>query len=151
MEESSWSPQSWIYRGKRPPNDDVYFENITHVIFQAGLSWKMISEKWSNFRKAFENFSIDKVAEFGDSALVRLMANKGIVRNRRKIEATISNAKEFQKIKREWESFQSYFDGLEKSQNYALVIKEFGSRFQRLGPSSVRMFLYSVGENMKHP
>lgn len=151
MEESSWQPPSWMYRGRRPPSDDAYFENMTRVIFQAGLSWKMIGKKWPNFRKAFENFSIDKVSKFDDSNLARLMADKGIVRNRSKIEATINNAKQFQEIKKESGSFQSYLDSLDKSQNYALVIKELCKKFRRLGPSSARIFLYSVGENVRHP
>ena len=151
MEESSWRPPSWMYRERRPPSDDVLFENMTRVIFQAGLSWKMIGKKWPNFRKAFENFSIDRVAKFDDSDFARLMADKGIVRNRRKIEATINNAREFQKIKKEFGSFQSYLDSLDKSQNYTIVIKELGKKFQRLGTSSARIFLYSVGEDVRHP
>lgn len=151
MEESSWQPPRWMYREKRPPNDDAYFENMTRVIFQAGLSWKMIGKKWPNFRRAFENFSIKKVSKFDDSDLARLIADRGIVRNRRKIEATINNAKEFQRIKKEFGSFHSYLDSFDKSQNYALVIKELGRRFQRLGPSSARIFLYSVGEDVRHP
>ncbi|MFB0523816.1 MAG: DNA-3-methyladenine glycosylase I [Candidatus Bathyarchaeia archaeon] len=151
MEASSWRSPSWMYRERRPPSDDAYFENMTRVIFQAGLSWKMIDKKWPNFRKAFENFSIDRVAKFSDSNLARLLADKGIVRNRRKIEATISNAREFQKIKKEFGSFQSFLDSLDKSQNYAIAIKELGKNFQRLGTSSARIFLYSVGEDVRHP
>ncbi|MEM2048012.1 MAG: DNA-3-methyladenine glycosylase I [Candidatus Jordarchaeales archaeon] len=150
MGESGWRPPSWMYREKKPPSDDAYFENMTQVIFQAGLSWKMISNKWSNFQKAFANFSVEKVAKFGDKDLKRLSADVGIVRNRPKIEATIYNAKEFAKIKKEWGSFQSYLNSLDKSRNYALVIKELGRRFKRLGPSSARIFLYSVGEDIKH-
>jgi len=140
-----------MYRERRPPSDDAYFENMTRVIFQAGLSWKMIDKKWPNFRKVFENFSIDRVAKFSDSNLARLLADKGIVRNRRKIEATINNAKEFQKIKKEFGSFQSYLDSLDKSQNYAFAIKELSKQFRHLGPSSARTFLYSVGEDVRHP
>jgi len=56
MEESAWRPPEWMYRsGKRPTTDDAYFENMTHVIFQAGLGWKMITEKWPNFKRAFAN------------------------------------------------------------------------------------------------
>lgn len=149
MSEGSWSPPKWMYRGKRPPNDDAYFENMTRVIFLAGLSWKMIGEKWPNFRKAFKNFSIDSVVKFGEKDMQRLMNDASIVRNRAKIIATINNAKQFQKIRKEHGSFSSFLDRLDKSNNYALVVKELGKKFNRLGPSSARIFLYSVGENIR--
>jgi len=151
MGEESWRPPEWMYRKRRPPNDDAYFENMTRVIFQAGLSWKMIDKKWPNFRKAFENFLIDKVSQFKESDEERLMKNEGIVRNRMKIAATIQNAVQFKSIKKQFGSFQSYLHSLDKSKNYASVIKELGRRFQRMGPSSARIFLYTVGEEIKHP
>jgi len=151
MSEGSWSPPKWMYRDRRPPNDDAYFENMTRVIFLAGLGWKMIDEKWPNFTKAFKNFSINEVARFNEKDVKRLMSDKGIVRNQAKIAATISNAKQFQNIKKKFGSFQSYLDSLDKSKNYALVIKELGKKFSRLGPSSARIFLYSVAENVRHP
>jgi len=83
--EETWQPPKWIYRETRPPSDDAYFENMTHVIFQAGLSWKMIETKWPNFKKAFENFSINRVAEFNEDDIKRLMIDSSIVRNRKKI------------------------------------------------------------------
>ena len=140
-----------MHRDKRPPNDDAYFENMTRVIFLAGLSWKMIDEKWPNFKKAFENFSIGKVLEFGEKDIQRLVSDASIVRNRAKIIATINNAKRYQNIKKEHGSFQRYLDSLDKSNNYALVIKELGKKFSRIGPSSARIFLYSVGENIRRP
>ena len=151
MSKPDWRPPAWIYRGKRPSNDDKYFENMIRVIFQAGLGWKMIDKKWPNFQKAFANFSIDKVARFGDADMKRLLNDEGIVRNRVKIEATVQNAKAFKKIKTEHGSFQTYLDSLNKSSNYAHVMKELGKRFKRLGPSSARIFLYSVGEDIRHP
>jgi len=151
LSEPAWRPPAWIYRGKRPPNDDKYFENMTRVIFQAGLDWKMIDKKWPNFKKAFSDFSVDKVAQFGEADMKRLLKDEGIVRNHAKIASTIQNAKLFKKIKTEHGSFQAYLDNLDKSNNYALVIKELDKRFQRLGPSSARIFLYSVGEDVRHP
>ena len=151
MSEEGWSPPGWMYRGRRPPDDDAYFENMTRVIFLAGLSWKMIDRKWPNFQRAFKNFSIDEVAEFGDNDLDRLMSDSGIVRNRAKIMATVNNAKQFQKTTEQHGSFQSYLDKLDKSNNYALDVKELGNRFSRLGPSSTRLFLYSVGEDVGRP
>lgn len=149
MTEGSWHPPSWIYRDKRPANDDVYFENMTRVIFLAGLSWRMIDKKWPNFKKAFNNFSIAKVAKFNEKDIKRLMGDAGIVRNQAKIMAAVNNAKQLQNIKKELGSFQSYLDSLDKSNNYALVIKELGKKFSRLGPSSARIFLYSVGEHIR--
>jgi 3-methyladenine DNA glycosylase Tag len=151
LSEASWRPPAWIYREKRPPNDDKYFENMARVIFQAGLGWKMIDKKWPNFKKAFADFSVDKVAQFGDADMKRLLKDGSIVRNRVKITSTIENAKQFKKIKKEYGSFQVYLNSLDKSNNYALVMKELGKKFQRLGPSSARIFLYSVGEDVRHP
>ena len=99
---------------------------------------------------AFENFSINRIARFTDDDVKRLMANEGIVRNRKKILATIHNATQFETIKKEFESFQAYIDTLDKSNNYALVIKELRKKFKHLGPSSARIFLYSVGEDVRH-
>jgi len=151
VSERSWSPPKWMYRDRRPPNDDAYFENITRVIFLAGLSWKMINKKWPDFKKAFKNFSVDNVAKFSEQNLQQLMSDAGIVRNRAKIIATINNAKQFQNIKKQYGSFQQYLDSLDKSDNYALVIKELGKKFNRIGPSSARIFLYSAGENIRRP
>ena len=150
MAESEWTPPSWMYRNSRPPNDGKYFENMTRVIFQAGLSWKTIEKKWPNFRKAFKNFSIEKVAKLKETDVEKLKNNKDIIRNKSKIEATISNAKEFKKIKKESGSFQKFLDSLDKTNNYAIVIKELSKRFKRLGSSSAFIFLYSVGEDIKH-
>jgi len=147
----SWTPPKWIYRDTRPPNDNAYFENMTRVIFQAGLGWKMIDEKWPNFKKAFKNFSINDVAKFDEKDMNRLMSDAGIVRNRAKITAAISNARLFQSIRKEFGSFKAYVDSLDKSKNYALVIRDLGKRFSRLGPSSARIFLYSVGEKVRRP
>jgi len=151
MSRGSWRPPAWMYRDRRPTSDDTYFENMTRVIFLAGLSWRMIDEKWSNFKKAFNNFSTANVAKFDEKDIKRLMSDAGIVKNRAKILAAINNAKQFQNIKKEYGSFKSYLDSLDKSNNYALVIKELGKKFSRLGPSSARIFLYSVGEKIEHP
>jgi 3-methyladenine DNA glycosylase Tag len=149
--EASWTPPKWMYRDKRPPNDDAYFENMARVTFLAGLNWKMIDEKWPNFKKAFKNFSINEVAKFNENDVKRLMNDASIVRNRAKIIATINNAKQFQTSRKEHRSFQSYLNQLDKSNNYALAIKELGKKFNRLGPSSALLFLYSVGEKVKPP
>jgi DNA-3-methyladenine glycosylase I len=151
MQEQVWQPPDWWYIDKRPSSDDSYFENMCRVIFQAGLNWSVIDKKWPTTKKAFANFSIDKVARFNDADLERLMKDEGIVRNRGKLQAIILNARQFQDICKEFGSFQKYIDSLDKSDNYANAAKELISRFKWLGLSSASMFLYTVGEKVKHP
>lgn len=69
------------------------FERMTLEAFQSGLSWLIILRKRDNFRRAFHDFDIEKIAGYGDDDVVRLMADVGIVRNRAKIDATIANAR----------------------------------------------------------
>ena len=59
------SRTGWFFRdGEVPPNDDAYFENMTRCVFQAGLTWKLIADRWPNFEEAFKGFDIDVVADF---------------------------------------------------------------------------------------
>ena len=135
---------------KRATSDSAYFENMCRIIFQAGLNWSVIDKKWPTTQKAFDKFSTKKVSGYTDSDVARLMKDEGIVRNKGKISAIIENAKEFEKIRKEYGSFQTYLDKLDKSHNYSLVIKDLSARFKWLGPSSASIFLYTVGEKIKH-
>jgi DNA-3-methyladenine glycosylase I len=147
--EGAWKPPEWWYRKKRPESDEAYFENMTRVIFQAGLNWHVIDKKWPTTKKAFEQFSISKVAGFTDKDVQRLLKDEGIVRNKSKVCATIQNAAEFQAIKKQHGSFQKYLDHLDKTNNYADVVKALTKRFKHLGPSSASLFLYTVGEKIE--
>ncbi|MBX7240507.1 MAG: DNA-3-methyladenine glycosylase I [Bacteroidia bacterium] len=89
-------------------NDRLWFEFITLDAFQAGLSWYTIIKKRENFRKAFDNFEPEKVALFDDNRIEALMEDTGIIRNRLKIRATVSNAKAFLRIQSEFGSFDEY-------------------------------------------
>lgn len=73
--------------------DDALFERLALEAFQSGLSWRTILYKRPAFREAFAGFAVARVAEFGDDDVQRLMADAGIVRNRRKIDAVIHNAR----------------------------------------------------------
>jgi DNA-3-methyladenine glycosylase I len=145
----SWTPPDWVYTKGRPKTDDAYFENLMRVINTAGLNWNTIEVKWRGFRKAFENFSIDKVAKFTEGDVERLMVNPEIVRNRAKINATIYNAKQMQAIRSEFGSFQKYLDGLDKSVGYSKVIEDLSKRFKHVGKSTAEIFLWSVGEDVR--
>ena len=78
----------------RPVGDDRHlFEKLSLEGFQSGLSWLTILRKRGNFRRAFADFDVDSVAAFDDGDIQRLMEDRGIVRNRAKIAATINNAR----------------------------------------------------------
>ena len=77
----------------RPQHGDAeLFERLTLEAFQSGLSWLTILRKRENFRKAFDRFDVERIAEYGDDDVARLLSDAGIVRNRAKIEAAITNA-----------------------------------------------------------
>ena len=89
-----------------PVHDDrLLFEFLTLEGAQAGLSWQTILNKRDNYGQAFQDFDPSRVARFTPARIEKLMLNPGIVRNRLKIESTVSNAKAFLKIQKEFGSF----------------------------------------------
>ena len=138
----------WWYRGRRPESDESYFENLCRVLFQTGLNWAVVEKKWRTIRPAFCNFDVDRIAAFTDVDVQRLLADKGIIRNQYKLHAIIENAKQFQQIRRQYGSFQAYLDSFDKSDHYK-VVKALSDRFERIGPTTAALFLFSVGENIK--
>jgi DNA-3-methyladenine glycosylase I len=149
VEHQSWQMPEWWYREKRPPTDDAYFENMCRVIFQAGLNWQVIDNKWSTTKIAFANFNLNEVAYFTDFDIGRLMNDPGIIRNKGKIKAIIQNAQNFKAIEKQYGSFQKYLDSLDKSDNYANAIKDLVNKFKWLGPPSASLYLYTVGEKIE--
>lgn len=110
-----WCEKDDLYReyhdnewGKPVYDDDKLFEFLILETFQAGLSWHMILKKRENFRAAFANFNYNIVAVFDDYEIEKLLKNEGIIRNRLKIKATISNAIAFMKVQEEFGSFSKY-------------------------------------------
>lgn len=148
MQQQDWQPPSWWYREKTPPNDEAYFENMSHVIFEAGLNWQVTDNKWPNIKQAFMQFDIQKVAVFTADDVVRLLKDPTIIRNKGKILAIIQNAQNFIAIKKRYGSFQKYLDSQDKNDNYQTVIKDLINKFKWLGPSSATLFLYTVGEDI---
>jgi len=148
MQEQHWQAPQWWYHDKRPTSDDAYFENMCRVIFQAGLNWHVIDNKWPSIKKAFSDFKIGKVACFTDADVERLMRDPEVIRNKGKITGIIQNAQNFQAIEKQYGSFQKYLDSLDKSNNYENVVKDLVNKFKWLGPSTASTFLYTVGEKI---
>lgn len=113
-----WCEKDDLYRkyhdeewGRPVYNDDTIFEFLILESFQAGLSWYTILSKRENFRKAFDNFNYKKIAKYSEQKVEELMQDTGIIRNRLKVLATITNAQRFQEIQKEFGSFSSYIWG----------------------------------------
>lgn len=97
--------------GKPVYDDQTLFEFLILESAQAGLSWISILRKRKNYRKAFANFNAEKVAEFTEEDVERLLQDEGIIRNRLKVNAAISNARLFLGIQKEFGSFSDYIWG----------------------------------------
>lgn len=92
-------------------DDDTLFEFLILETFQAGLSWITILKKRENFRKAFDHFDYKKIANYRQDKVDSLLQDSGIIRNKLKVKATISNAQAFIKIQKEFGSFSNYIWG----------------------------------------
>lgn len=101
----SYHDNEW---GKPLYDDQKLFEYLVLESFQAGLSWITVLKKRGNFRKAFSNFTPEKVARFNEKDVEKLMQDPGIIRNRKKIEAAINNASRFLEVQKEFGSFSNY-------------------------------------------
>lgn len=96
----------------RPVKDDpTLFEFLILETFQAGLSWITILRKRENFRKAFDDFDYRKIADYDEAKIEELMQDPGIIRNRLKVLAAVSNARAFMEVQREFGSFSDYIWG----------------------------------------
>ena len=96
----------------RPLRDDQgLFEMLVLETMQAGLSWITVLRKRENFRKAFDNFDIEKILAYGEKKIAALLTDSGIIRNRLKIMAVISNARAFVEVQKEFGSFAAYLWG----------------------------------------
>ena len=89
-------------------DDHELYELLILEMFQAGLSWETILNKRENFRKAFDSFNWNSIVNYDEDKINELMQDKGIIRNRKKIEATINNTKIFLNIQKEYGSFANF-------------------------------------------
>jgi DNA-3-methyladenine glycosylase I len=127
-------------------NDNELFERLMFEINQAGLNWILILKKQHEFRRAFDNYEIEKVANYGEREFQRLMNDKGIIRNKLKINAAIENAKVILKIRKEAGSFRQWLDSHAKEiRSLEEWTKIFKKTFKFTGGEIVNEFLMSTG------
>ena len=143
--------------GQQVYDDNVLFEFLVLEPFQAGLSWETILNKRENFRRAFDNFDPKVIVNYDENKIRELMNDASIIRNRRKIDATIINAKVFLDIQKEWGTFSEYiwhftehqiiceFDKT-KSDLSDIISKDLKKRGMKfVGTTIVYSFLQAIG------
>ena len=141
-----------------PTHDDKeLFEMLVLESFQAGLSWITILKKRENFKKAFDDFDVEKVANYNGDKVEELRQNEGIIRHKGKIASAINNARIFIEIQNEFGSFDSYIWGFTKgkvikaeylteselSKSISKDLKKRGMKF--VGPTIIYSYLESIG------
>ena len=114
----AWCEKDDLYRnyhdnewGKPVYDDETIFEFLILETFQAGLSWYTVLAKREKFRKAFDNFDLLKVANYSEDKMAELAEDAGIIRNKLKIKATVTNAQAFIKVQEEFGTFSKYIWG----------------------------------------
>lgn len=126
--------------GKLVKDEQKLFELLILETFQAGLSWECVLNKREAFRQAFDNFDLNKIANYDEKKINLLLNNPYIIRNKLKIKATINNAKIYRSIQNEFQSFNRYL------QSFAMnnVIYEIGKTKSELS-DKISKDLYKRG------
>jgi DNA-3-methyladenine glycosylase I len=127
--------------GVRPASDAEYFEILCLCLIQAGLNWASIRKHWPKYREGFLGFRLGELAR---ADVEELLARPGIIRNRRKVEAVVHNAREFESIAAGHGSFGAFLKTLEPLAE-AERVKALARRFKQVGPEVADYFLHSVG------
>jgi DNA-3-methyladenine glycosylase I len=129
----------------RPKTLADYLEVLTKAVFQSGISWQVVEAKWEGFRRAFDGFDPASVAALAPRDVDRLLRDPSIIRNRRKVEATIDNAVEMLALDEEFGGFKRY---LRSHDGFDAAAADLKQRFRFLGDLGAYYFLYVVGEKV---
>ena len=125
-------------------NDNELFGRLILEINQAGLSWETILKKEEGFRRAYDNFSIEKIAAYTETDRERLLNDSGIIRNKLKVNAAIENAKTILRLQNEFGSFEKWLEHHHPKTKEEWV-KLFKKTFKFTGGEIVNEFLMSIG------
>ena len=130
-----------------PKDSSGYLAILSKTVFQSGLSYQVVESKWPGFLKAFEGFDPEKVAEFGPPDVDRLVNDASIIRNGRKIQGTIENARMMNELSEEHGSMRGWLDSLAHLP-WPARKKAAAKPFKFLGPKGVYYYLYCVGDSV---
>lgn len=128
-----------------PTSLDDYLEIMSKAVFQSGMSWKVVENKWPTTCEAFHNFDVEMVANFHEKDLEDLSKDTRVIRNVRKLNAIVHNAQKMLELADEHGSFQRY---LRAHGDFDSTLKAIRKDFKFMGPFGIYYFLYVVGEDV---
>ena len=150
MDRQHQAPWECIYRkedkndckpGKRPKSDQKYFEILCLCLLQAGLNWGSIRKHWKKYKEGFYGFDIHRLSKAQTKDLLK---DSRVIKNNKKVEAIIYNARMFIKIKGDHDSFSNFLKSLRYLKNEELL-KRLSKQFKHIGTYTAEYFLHSVG------
>ena len=138
-------PQGKPPEVRRPRDLSGYLETITRAVFQGGISWRVVDAKWDGIRAAFHDFEPERVAAMKPDEIDAVAADPSVIRNRRKLEATVDNAQTLLELDSEHGGFRNY---LRSHGDFDATVKDLKRQFRFLGDTGAYYFLHVVGEEV---
>ena len=129
----------------QPQSLGDYLEVMSKAVFQSGMSWKVVEAKWPSTREAFRNFDAQTVANLTPDDLDALTNDSRVIRNRRKLEAIVTNAAKLVELDAKYGTFPDY---LRSHGNFDSSVADMRKQFTFLGDMGCYYFLYVVGEKV---
>jgi DNA-3-methyladenine glycosylase I len=127
----------------KPKSLDDYLEIMSKSVFQSGMSWKVVETKWPGTVEAFNGFDIVTVAGFDERDIEELSKDTRVIRNYRKLQAIVSNARKMLELDQQFGGFRKY---LRSHGDFDATLEAIRKDFKFMGPSGIYVFLYVVGE-----
>ncbi|MCH8800302.1 MAG: DNA-3-methyladenine glycosylase I [Chloroflexi bacterium] len=128
-----------------PQGPGGYLEIMSKVVFQSGMSYKVVDSKWPGIREAFHDFDAVKVAGMTPTEIDLLTQDSRVIRNRRKLESVVSNARRLLELDSEFSGFQRY---LRSHGDFPTLVKDLRKQFKFLGEMGCYYYLYVIGEEV---
>lgn len=122
-----------------------YLEVLSKAVFEGGMNWEVVEHKWPGFQEAFDGFDPQKIANYSPEDTDRLLADPRIIRNGRKVHATVHNAGAMVQAEKEFGTFAKY---LEAQRPFDSQLADIKKRFKHIGNFGVYYFLYVIGEDV---
>jgi DNA-3-methyladenine glycosylase I len=130
---------------KKPIDDKGYLEILSKAVFNAGFSYQVVNSKWVGIKEIFHEFDPEILSNWTINEVTSALKSPKIIRNYRKVNAIVANAKIFLDIIKEHKSFVNYIKSF-RNKPYEERQKIISNRFKWLGPAGAHFFLWSVGE-----